>query len=90
MHIMVAGVVAGEMLKGIPRECIPAMIVYCFERSACEKAEALTSRHSSDFECDRGPEDVEEETFERMVVKRTVGVGDVEAVVAGVKGCWTT
>lgn len=88
MNIMISRIITRDMLERIPWKCITTMIIYCFDSWGDEKCHTLTGSHAGYFVGDGGAEGVEEESFERVVVEGTVGVGDVETVVTWVEGCW--
>lgn len=89
MDIMVPRIVARDMLQRIPGERVPTVVVDGFDRRADEEEHALARGHAGEFVADAGAQGVEEEAFEGVVVEGAEGVGDVEAVVAGVEGCYS-
>ena len=86
MHIMIPRVIRRQMLERIPGERIPAMIIHGLNRSASEEPHTLPHTHPGDQVREASSQSVEEEAFKGVVVEGAVGVGDVEAVVAGVEG----
>lgn len=88
MDVVVGGVVAGHHLQGVPREGVAAVVVDGLEGGEAEEEEAEAGAHHGGLEGGAGAEGVEEEALDGVVVEGSVGVGDVEAVVAGVQvGC---
>lgn len=87
MDIVVRSVVAGDVLKRVPGQCVSAMIVDCLHGAANIEQNGHARRHHADFvsqPCARG---VQNETLHRMVVKRAVCVWHVEAVVTSMPVC---
>lgn len=81
MNIVVRGIVASDMLEGIPGQCVSAVVVYCLHGAADIEQNGHARRHHADFvgqSCARG---VQNETLHRMVVKSAVRIWNVEAVV---------
>ncbi len=58
------------------------MVVNRLNCGHSEENHSLASCHSCNFICDAGTKCIEEETFERMVIKRSVCVRNVQTVVA--------
>lgn len=85
VDIMICGVVRGDELQGIPRECVAAVIIHGFNSRKCEEAGALSDTHSGQFESNPSTERVQQEALKRVVVQSTVGIWDVESVVSGVE-----
>ena len=85
---MISGIVAGYVLQRIPGECVAAVIIDCLDRRGREKHQSLAGCHSCNFICYACSESIEEKPLERMVVESAESVGDVKAVVPGVKCCW--
>jgi hypothetical protein len=86
MYIMVRGVVAGDVLERIPRQLVATVVVYGFGRGDAEEEDGLAGCEPHEQVSHTGTDGVEEEAFDRVVVKSTVGIGDVEAMMAGVEG----
>ena len=84
---MVSGVVGSQVLKRVPGKRVAAVIIYSLKSGANEEADSLTSRHACEEVSEAGAAGIEEEAFKGVVVEGTVGVGDVEAMVAGVECC---
>ena len=87
VHVVVAGVVAGKVLKRIERQRVAAMVVYSLDRAAGEETHPLSGSHAGEFEREASAKGVKEEAFKGVVVEGAVGVRDVQTVVAGVEGC---
>lgn len=87
VHVVITRVIARQMLEGIPRQGVSTMIIYSLKCGASEEAQPLARGHSGEFVGDGGAKGIEEKTFKRVIVKGAVGIGDVEAMVAGVKCC---
>ena len=50
VDIMVSGIVAGDMLQGVPWQRIATVVVNSFNRRGCKKYHSLAGRHSCNFE----------------------------------------
>lgn len=50
VDIMVSGIVAGDMLQGVPWQGIATVVVNGFDRRGCKKYHSLAGRHSCNFE----------------------------------------
>lgn len=87
VDVVVGRVVARDVLHGVPRERVPAVVVDRLDGREAEEEGALADRHEGELVADAGAERVEEEALKGVVVEGAVCVGDVEAVVAGVEGC---
>lgn len=85
MHVMVPGIVRGQMLQGVPGQCVAAMVVNGFQGGTGEEPHPLPGIHSCGFERNTGTKGVEQEAFKGMVVQGTVGVWDVQTMMTGVK-----
>ena len=86
MDIMIQSVILPDPLQRIPRDTITAMIIHRLQGGDGEEADALPDAQTSKLECQTASNSVFEEAFQRMIVKCSKGVWDVEAVVMGVKG----
>lgn len=87
MDVMVTSIVRCDMLQGIEREGISAVIIDGFDGGSCEEPHALTRVHTGNlisYTCTKG---IEEKSFEWVVVQGAVSVWHVEAVVVGMKRC---
>ena len=86
MNVMIISRIAAEHLERVPRERVSTMVV---ERLACRNNEEecrLSDRQARNEFCDGRAECIEAETFDRMVVQGSVGIGYVQSVMAGVEG----
>lgn len=82
---MISSVVGGNLLKGVPRESVAAMIIDRLDRGHGEKPHALTIAHSSCEVCDARTGSIEQESFDGMVIQSTKSIRDIEAMVSGVE-----
>ena len=83
---MVAGIVTSEVLERVKRQRVAAMVVYSLDHAASEETDPLSDTHAREFEREASAEGLKDEAFQGVVVEGAVGVGDVQTVVAGVKG----
>lgn len=83
MYIMIIRVVPEEMLERIPGKRESTMIIHSFQRRQGEEDNPLSQRHQSTSMSNSSSESIEDESFERMVVECTEGVGHVESVMPG-------
>ena len=85
---MVRGIVGRDVLQRVPGERVAAVVVDRLDGAAHEEEHAQPRGEQGDLVGEPRAERVEEEALYGVVVERAVGVGDVEAVVAGVPvGC---
>lgn len=82
---MISSVVGGDLLKGIPREGVAAMIIDRLDRGHGEKPHALTVAHSSCEVCDTRASSIEQESFNGMVIQSTKSIRNIKAMVSGVE-----
>jgi hypothetical protein len=83
MNVVVIRSVLGEPLERVPRQRIPAMIVDRLEGANSKEERSLADGHPRcGLSKDRAAR-VEDEAFYRVVVKRPVGIGDVQPVMDG-------
>ena len=87
VDVVVAGIVAGQMLKRIEWERVATVVVDGLDGAECEEPHALPDGHARRKVGESRTKGVEEEAFKGMIVQGAVGVRDVEAVVTGVEGC---
>jgi len=85
VNIVVVGVIAGEPLEGIEWERVPAVVVDSLEGGDYEQKRCLTHRHARQPLGDDSTTRVENETFDRMIVQRTVRIRYIEPVVPRVE-----
>ena len=81
---MIGGVVAGDVLKRVPRQRIATVVVDGLHHAPHKKPHAKARGHHGDLVGEASAHGVEDETLNRMVVKGAVRVGNVESVVSGV------
>ena len=86
VHIMVTCVVRSDVLQGVPGKSVAAVVIDGLDGATGEEDHALACRQAGGFEGDTGAKRIEKETFKRVIVKSTKGVGHVKTVMAGVKG----
>ena len=80
MDVVIIRVVPEEMLKRIQRESKSTMIVNSLRGRNSEEENPLTRRHQCAGVGDSRSKSIEDESFDRVVVKRSEGVGNVESV----------
>lgn len=85
---MVGGIVARDELKRVPGEGISAVVINGLDGRKGEETGALEQRHARHLESDASTKGVEKEALNRVVVKGTIGIRDVETVVSGVESCY--
>ncbi len=85
---MVGRVVARDLLQRVPRQHVPAVVVDRLDGAADKVGHAEPRAEHGHLVGEPGAERVEHEALDRVVVEGAVGVGDVEAVVAGVPVGW--
>lgn len=85
VDIMIICVVSAEHLQWVIWQTIPAMVVYGLESRYREKEHSFPCRHAYDVFCDSSSEGVEQETFQWMVIEGTKSIGNIEAVMDGMK-----
>lgn len=88
VDIVVLGVITSNELEGIPGEGVSAVVINGLDGGEGEEACALTKGHAGGLKGNAGAKGVKKEALKRMVVKGTVGVWDVEAVMSRVEGCY--
>ena len=86
MDVVVRGVVAGNVLHGVPREGVSAVIIDGLDGGETEEEHALAHGHARKFVCQASTDGIEEEALEGVIVEGAVGIGDVETVVPRVEG----
>ena len=82
---MISSVVGGDLLKGVPRESVAAMVIDRLDRGHGEKPHALTVAHASCEVRDARASSIEQESFDGMVIQSTKSIRDIEAMVSGVE-----
>lgn len=82
---MVAGVVARDVLQGIPGQSIPAVVIDSLDGREGEEEHPLTCGHTRELEADEGAKGVKKESLEGVVVQGAIRVWYIEAVVSGVE-----
>jgi hypothetical protein len=87
VHVVIAGIIAGNELQRIEWEGIATVIVDRLKRRTREEEHCLPKIKADHFECDCSAQGVQHETLEGMIVQRTISVRDVQPVVAGVESC---
>lgn len=85
MNIVIGSVIGSDELKWIERKSVAAMVVDRLDGRASEKPHGLANGHAGDKISDSSTESVKKESFNWMVVKSSVRVGDIETVVAGME-----
>jgi hypothetical protein len=84
VHVVVGGIVAGQVLEWIPGECVSAVVVDRLDGQAGEEPHSLSDRHAGRQVGDGGAERFEKESFDRVVVEGAKSVCDVESVMSRV------
>ncbi len=88
VDIVVCGIVAGNMLKGIKWQSVSTMIIDSLDGRAGEEAHSLTWCHAGQLIPDTRANSVEKEPLKRMVIEGTVCVRNMEEVVARMKSSY--
>lgn len=86
MDVVVGGVVARDVLQGVPGQGVAAVVVNGLDGREAEEEETLAGGHARKKEANTGAEGVEEETLKGVVIQSAVGVRNVEAVVSRMEG----
>lgn len=86
VNVVIRSIIRGEVLQGIPRKRVAAVIVDGLDGREREKPHRLTSRHARNKESNSGTYRIQQETLDRMVVQGPERVRHVKAVVPRVKG----
>lgn len=82
MDVVVGGVVGRDLLKGVPRELVAAMVIDGFDCRHREEPHALTGGHPGGQKSHTRTGCIKEESFDWMVVQSTKGVRHIKAMVA--------
>lgn len=82
---MISSVVGGDLLKGVPRESVAAMVIDRLDRGHGEKPHALTVAHASCEVRDARASSIEQESFDGMVIQSTKSIRDIEAMMSGME-----
>ena len=88
VDVMVGGIVGGEMLQGVPREGVSAVIVHGLDGRHGKEPHGLAVGHAGNQEPDASTGGIQEKSFHRVVVECSESVGDIEAMVSRVEGHW--
>lgn len=83
---MISGVVRSELLDGVERQGVAAMVVDGLDGGTGEEPHRLPDSHSCKQICKAGAKSVQQEAFKGVIVQGAVGVRNVEAMVARVEG----
>lgn len=89
VDVVVSGIVAGDVLQGVPGQRVSAVVVDRLHHAADKEEHALARGHEGALVGDGRTESVEHETLDGVVVEGAVGVGNVETVVTSMPlSCW--
>lgn len=88
VDVVVGGVVGRDLLKGVPRELVAAMVIDCFNGRHRKEPHALAGRHHGGQESHARTGCIKQESFDWMVVQSTEGVWDIKAMVARMEFDW--
>lgn len=80
VNVVVRSIVASDVLKRIPGQCISTVVVNRLHGAADVEQDGHTRRHHADLVGQARARGIQHEALHRMIVKRAVGVGHVEAV----------
>jgi hypothetical protein len=87
VDIVVACIVACDMLERIPGKAVTTVVIYCLECGSDEKQHALAGCQAGNFVSYACADGIEEKSFEWVVVKGSISVWHVESVMARVDCC---
>lgn len=82
VNIMITGIIPENVLQGIEREGVSAVIIDRLHGRKCEEKHATAHFQAGHLESNAGTERVHQKTLEWMVVERTKRVRHIEAVVS--------
>lgn len=85
MDVVVSSVVAGDELQRIKGQSIAAVVVDGLDGAHSVEDHRLADCHAGQQICNTGTKGIKQKSFDRVIVKSAVGVGDIEAVVAVVE-----
>lgn len=88
VDIMVCGIVACNMLKGIPGQLVATMVVNCLDGGPGEKAHSLTRCHGSQLVTNTGANSVQKEALKWVVVEGAVCIRHMQEMVARMESCY--
>ena len=80
MDVVVIGIVREQELAWIPPQSVSGMIIDRLDLRDHEEEDGLTHGHTRCHVRDDCTETVEYEAFQRMIVKRSKGIGYVKAM----------
>jgi hypothetical protein len=81
MDVVVIDVVVEERLARIPPQVIAAVVIYGFGGCNGEQENRLTKGQPRNVIANNRSDHIHQQSFDRVVVKSTVGVGHIESVV---------
>lgn len=82
MDVVVSCIVTCDVLQGVPGQCVTAVVINRLDGRGCEEDHSLARRHPSNQVRNASSKCIEEETFERVIIERSISVWDVKSVVA--------
>lgn len=85
VDIVVYGVIGENHLERVPGKAVAAVVIHGLHCRKHVDEEGLSRRELCDDAGNTGAHSIEQEAFHRVVVKRAVGVRNVEAVVSRVE-----
>lgn len=86
MNIVVGGIVREDPMGGVVRECVATVVQHGFDGGDSKEPHRLSHGHAREQVAETSTEGVQSKTLDRMIVQSAVGIGNVEAVMAGVEG----
>ena len=83
---MVGGIVGEDVVDGVVWELVTAVVKHCLDGRSGEEPHGLAHRHPCEKVSESAAKGVESEAFKWVVVQSAICVGDIEAMVTGMKG----
>lgn len=87
VNIVIAGVVAGDVLERVPRKGIATVVINSLDGAAGKEPHGLSAGHACEHVGNAGAQSVQKEALEGVIVESTVCIRYIETVVTGVEGC---
>lgn len=85
MNIVIMGIIGRQFFERVPGDVVSAMIVDSLHGRQSKEDHCLSSAHARDEVGKARAESITDKTLKRMIVKRTVGIRGLQAVMTTVK-----
>lgn len=82
MNVMVASIVAGNVLQDVPWQGVSTVIVDSLDGTAGEEPHGLARSHAGKEKGKSSSERIKKEALEWVVVESSVSIGNVKTVVS--------